>query len=205
MSCGADGVLFYDVTTPALPVAVGVYPAPSALDVAIDGNTAFVAAADAGVFVLDITDPSRPSLASQIELPLAEPWFTGNGGPSLPPNWALGIGIHDGLLYVMSGYYDGVVSLPGFIFAYDYRTLNAPRLVTQYITGDWPWAVGFSGNQMFTAGGEGVFVQYDLTQPRNTIQLAQPPRELLNLYTGRYPTLTSSVKRQIRGGKFGPR
>jgi hypothetical protein len=72
LAAGGDGVLVYDVTTPAAPVWIGVHhPWGQANDVFMTNHLAFVAVGtiqgyingqpgDGGFEVLDLTDPARP-------------------------------------------------------------------------------------------------------------------------------------------------
>ena len=49
-----------DVTNPAAPVEVGSCAAGAALDVAVAGNTAYVADVNYGLRVIDVANPAAP-------------------------------------------------------------------------------------------------------------------------------------------------
>ncbi len=171
------GLLIYDVSVPAAPMFKGSYPC-YAVDVTVSAGIAAVAAWDGGILVLDITNPSTPTLLAQTLLLPAQPWFGGSGTPSVPPNRALSLAFHDGLLWVHGIDYSDDWPYPAFLYAFDMRVPSAPRLVTMY-DAYWPvYTFGFVGNQMFT-GAMYEFVQYDISNPRNLIHAQMPPLQLL--------------------------
>jgi hypothetical protein len=57
-----DGILIYNVATPGAAVLVSSYPPVdgNAIDIVIEGSTAFVAALEGGLRVLDLSDPVSP-------------------------------------------------------------------------------------------------------------------------------------------------
>lgn len=61
-----DGIRVIDVSNPDTPVEVTVFAAPDVLDIFIQGNYAYFAAADwdGGFGILNISDPENPSLES---------------------------------------------------------------------------------------------------------------------------------------------
>jgi len=67
--CAADfGLILYDVRTPNQPKPIGqlFFQSPSALLIDIRGDTAYVVAGFAGIFVVDVSDPQQPTLIGHI-------------------------------------------------------------------------------------------------------------------------------------------
>lgn len=56
------GLRIFDISTPTEPGEVSFVPLASALDVDVRGNLAYVARGDAGLAVVDVTDPAAPVL-----------------------------------------------------------------------------------------------------------------------------------------------
>lgn len=64
------GLQIVDVSDPSNPQLLGSYDTPSeALDVLLDGNTAYVSTYIDGLLFLDVNDPTTPTLTEQVKMP----------------------------------------------------------------------------------------------------------------------------------------
>ncbi len=140
-------------------------------DVAVVGNTAFVAADVDGLAIFDITNPSSPVLLSKTSLSRIDPFYYDN-----PLNQALSIAVNNGLIYV------GTVNDNGIVFGLDCTNLTAPRIVSIYAYGDfiltWIGAMQFIGTDVFVGGSLGFaypLTQADISQPFDSINQDFPP------------------------------
>lgn len=109
-----DDLVVVDISNPASPTAVGTYWCFSSgggrHEIYLKGNYAYIAAVDAGMTVIDISDPTFPTLAAKYEVP-------GN---------AYDVFLKDSNLYAAFGY-NGLHIL-------DISTPNAPTLKGHYGT-----------------------------------------------------------------------
>lgn len=99
------GLTIVDVTQPANPVVRGRFNSYAASGLYISGNYAFISTSSSGgVEVVDISNPSRPTLV----------------GRTRPPGTGSGITVEDGRIYLAAGTYG--------LHIMDYALLPRPRL-----------------------------------------------------------------------------
>jgi len=63
------GLIITDISVPAQPVYVGSYPAQYFRSASTSENFVFAAEIDSGLFIINITDPFNPTLASHLGFP----------------------------------------------------------------------------------------------------------------------------------------
>lgn len=68
---GTDAGLFViDITVPIIPLVIGhVDPGAAIRGIAIDGDRAYLASGDDGMFIVDISDPTAPTMSMQWDIP----------------------------------------------------------------------------------------------------------------------------------------
>jgi hypothetical protein len=177
------GLMVFDISTPANPTLLSqVAITPAALGVQSSGNLALVAALESGLVIVDLTSPASPQIASQTGLDSIDPFST---GISLYQNRAAVIAIQGQIAFVGANNFD-TSDLPengnGMIYGFDFSQPQHPRLVSLGAYAD--ETAGFIsslcvvGNNLYVGGPGVTYVEYDATQPRNSINLFYPPSAL---------------------------
>jgi hypothetical protein len=188
------GLMIYDITTPQSPILRSqVTNIALAGDVAVVGQTAFVAADTDGLALYNISNPVSPVLVSKTSLSRINPFYNDN-----PLNEALSVAANNGLIYV------GTLNDNGIVFGFDYSNLSNPRLVSLYGYGDfiktWIGAMVFNGSDMFVGGSLGFaypFTQADISQPYDSIEQDFPPLALQSIPS------SSQARRAVAGIRLG--
>lgn len=143
-----EGLRVIDVSTPTAPVEVGFVPTSGAIDVAMDGDMAYLAAGSA-LRVIDLSTPSAPLIVGSLDLPLSVSVraVTASGGFAYFME-------HNGLRVVD-------VSVP-----------SAPILVGALDLPDSAWvAVALSGGYAFVASGSDGFRVIDVGTPSAPVEV----------------------------------
>jgi hypothetical protein len=174
ISDGPAGLLIFDVSNPAAPVRLGQLSLSTPVwDVAVSGTIAFLAGDASGLVIADISNPASPQQISETMLESYAPFATE------PRSIALSVAVQNGLVYV------GTANSVSLVFGFDCSEPAYPRLVSMNAFGEFVDSIvsGFSfiGNDIFVFGGLGVWtdiVQADASQPRNVINLYDPPFNL---------------------------
>jgi hypothetical protein len=161
------GLVLVDVSNPTAPfVRSSLDIGSAAFGVALDGSTAWIAAA-AGLATADVSKPDRPALLAQVDLP-GEPF-----NPQYDPQTGFSVGIHQGIAYV------GTVG--AMVEGFDVRFPASPRLVSLQALSPWSnsyvGALAFDGTSQYVAGHFDdllALLRVDVTQPRNLVVLPTP-------------------------------
>lgn len=162
-----DGVMIFDISDPANPVADGFVLESSAVeltdpqDLVIDGDDLYVIGADS-VALFDISDPDDPeqvdSMLDNALIALSDP---------------VDILISDGFTYILSNGDEG-------ISIFDKHKLTAPQILAQDITITGDLATNFSSGSMLFVGDSGVVSQaggqlyWDDTNDRFGVRIDDP-------------------------------
>ena len=187
------GLFIFDISVPASPVLLKQVTGFTAVnDATLSGTTAFLAADVDGLAIMDLSNPSNPILLSTTSLSSIEPFSAGQ-----PPNEALSLALHNGIVYV-STFFDN-----GLVMGFDYASPAAPRLVSQYAYGEFVLttvdSMLFKGNDFFAGGFLGYTYsvqQMDLSNPYDSINQYFPPLALQN--PGTLTAYRSPLPRETR-------
>jgi hypothetical protein len=175
------GLLIYNIATPNAPVLLSqTLPSTSVTDVAVDGNLALLAAWEAGLVITDITNPATPQIIAKAALDTIDPYAAFQ---SYLLNKAATITVLNKVAFI--GVYNADTSDPpnngnGIIYGFDYSLSTTPRLVSLQangITADAILTIRTVGGRLF-AGGTSDIIDFDTSQPRDTINLFFPPNAL---------------------------
>src|SRR5262249_7040511 len=158
--------LTYSIAIPASPAPLSQYQpqgSTETTDVAVDQTLAFVAAADGGFVILDISNPAAPMLVKQIDIATVACMNACDliDGPPA----AVAIGLNNGIAYVGTKN-----TIYGMVFGFDYQVPAHPRLVSSMGYGgsleEEVLAFGFYQSQMFLGGaiGSSPARQVDISQ-----------------------------------------
>ena len=150
------GLHAFDLSEPARPKFLGSLHRGVPMGVALMGSYAYVAAARAGVQVVDIRDPRRMQLAAVVQV----------------PGIALGISVHEGYGFIAAGR-EGMVMV-------DLQDPLNPRLLAHRTTAGTAWKTILHRNRVYVACSQGLSV-FDLRNPRNpdplgTLEVTGVPR-----------------------------
>ena len=192
------GLLIFDISVPSAPALLSsTKPSSNVLGVALDGNLALLAAWEAGIVIVDCTDPAHPVVTGQAKLNTIDAFGTAEELLS----HAAAITVNAGIAYIGVDNFDP--NIPpnngnATIYGFDYRRPNAPRIVSLSSSGSLIeqgiLTMTSSGSSLF-AGGDIATFQMDITNPRNTINLFFLPDSL------RPPVLLNSLSRAKRAAR----
>jgi hypothetical protein len=147
-------MIILDLKNPTNPVVLGTYnPGIFCISVQVVGNRAYLACGDAGLHILDVSDPANPVKLAQFvpENPNAFPWVSK-------------LQVVGNLVYMAASYF----------LVVDVTDLNNPVEVSRW-EGGYVSDCAVVGNRMYLAtGGDGVVV-FDVTTPANPIRLTRGP------------------------------
>jgi hypothetical protein len=129
-----DALIVVDIATPTLPVVMGSVPLSGAMDVAVDGDIAYVSAQDYGLYVVSLADPGAPAVIAQM-LTLRGPWASWPGGD---------------YLYVADGH--------AGLEIIDVADPSAPVVVGTMDTPGAAWDVAVTGDYAYVADDDGLRV-----------------------------------------------
>jgi hypothetical protein len=162
------GLLIYDVSQPSAPSLLAQWnPSKSVLDVTASGSQAFLAT-DAGLFVADLTNPSKPVQIGQGKFPASQQGNTNLFGST--------VALQDGIAYL------GTANTGAVLYGFDVRNPASPRLVSMSAYGSeldaavlslsvTPSQLNVGG--FFSGVNQAPLVPMDLSQPRNIILTPQ--------------------------------
>lgn len=162
------GLLIYDVSQPSAPSLLAQWnPSKSVLDVTTSGSQAFLAT-DAGLFVADLTNPSKPVQIGQGKFPASQQGNTSLFGST--------VALQDGIAYL------GTANTGAVLYGFDVRNPASPRLVSMSAYGSeldaevlslsvTPSQLNVGG--FFSGVNQAPLVPMDLAQPRNIILTSQ--------------------------------
>ena len=135
-----------DITTPASPVSLGTKLGAelsgSGMGLFVDGNTLFLAAGTGGLYAIDVTDPSAPSVLESLDTP-------GNA-----------------YAVAASGTAAVVADDAGGVRVVDVSTVPAPTVVSQAQTSGNAEAVAVDGDYAYVGDADGGLVAFDVSNPR---------------------------------------
>ena len=135
------GLHAFDLTEPTHPKLLGSLHRGAPMGVALRGNYAYVAAAKAGIQVIDIRDPRRMQLAAVLEV----------------PGVALGVSVHDSYGFIAAGQ-EGMATV-------DLQDPLNPRLLAKRTTAGIAWKTTLHHNRVYVMCSQGLSV-FDLRDPR---------------------------------------
>jgi hypothetical protein len=137
----AGGLHIVDCRAPRSPTLMGSVDTPGgALDVEVEGHTAFVADGHAGLQTIDVRDPSRPILIG-----------------SAPPVFAFGLAIAGHRAYVATQQRD--------IAVIDVANPASPPSLARTSTAHYPRSVVVDGDFAYVAARNGGLQVFDIRQP----------------------------------------
>jgi len=178
--------MMFDVSQPDNIQLVGQFsPGGAAEDVILDGNVAYVAFFDRGVYAIDIKDPGYPKKLAHINTPGNARGLVRHGDYLYIADWLSGIQIYNVAQPSQPhfvGSYDTVGAAWGlaikFPYAYvmdwwggftvlDISSPPKPRLAGQYQQRDRVYAIRARENIAYVASGTGGLQIYDIKNPLN--------------------------------------
>lgn len=135
-------LVIFDVTDPSLPVRKGYYQLPKeARSISINGNYAYIAIQDMGLYIIDISNPLSPAYVSQYDTP-------GN---------AECINIAGNIAYIADG--------EAGLLVIDISNPSVPSLISSIDTPGYAQDIFIHGNSAFLADGSAGVEIIDISNP----------------------------------------
>jgi hypothetical protein len=196
---GASGLLVYNVANPSAPVLLSqLTPSQAVYDVAVDGNLALLAAFDAGLVIVDCSSPVQLKVVGQAVLDSIDPYASAGIDPR---NKAVTIALSDKIAFLGVKNINDSTSGAAMIYGFDYTQPAEPRLVQLGAYGtylnDAVYVLRSNGTRLFAGLGLSL-IEFDATQPRNTINLDFLPDVLRASYETGARSSASRIASQKR-------
>lgn len=190
IGCGSS-VLIYDVSNTASPAKVGAFNVPTSSSIAsicISGNYAYVLAYEAGLFVVNISNPANPTIVGSCSTNAYARAVAVSG------NYAYIADSNGGLKIVnvsypahptqvgsfaINGYCYGLAVSGNYVYLTDYTGLlvinvSNPTSPTKagVLSGVYANDIAISGNRLYTASGvTNGFQIFDISSPASPVRL----------------------------------
>lgn len=169
-----DGLAIVDITNPLDMSLAGYYHKPvgafpGVWDVVTSGNFAFIIAQRYGIQALDISDPTKPTLVSELLTPVN--YMAGNDSPPLD------IKLIDGKHAVITNGYDGV-------YVIDISDPYQLKISEKIDTPGYAWGTRISGASLFIADGYNGIHAYDISEYKPVTAPVPVPPSLGILFVG---------------------
>lgn len=169
----AGGLTIIDFSIPTRPFVLGKFGRANALDVAVNGNLAYVAATVEGLQILDVTNPSAPVLLSTSRTGLTR---------------VQKVCLQEQLAFV-ADYDAGLVIL-------DVTDPRKPARVGAFKNGNYTESVSVSGDRAYLVQGRSGLLILDITKPDSPQVLGRVPSSyaLEVFLIGKVAVLSDSVE-----------
>ena len=178
-------VMVLDISNPAAPSEIGATQpfAGEARDIAISGNFAYVAAAGAGLYIVNIINPSQPITTGQLDTKGYAEGVTVAGKYAYVADGPFGLLIIDvsdpakpevvagayGLDYVfdvaLTGNYAYLAAAGAGLLVVDISDPTHPLEIGSYDTAGYAYGIAISGNSVYVADGWGGVQIINISNP----------------------------------------